>query len=238
MELMKRECRWGAGLGRALAVAGLAASLSACGSLNIFGGSDDSDSSAPAAPPSKTKTFFENLAMGGAEQPLPPTAAPAGQTRYPDAVTQENDFQCPMLDVAANGASLRIFVGGPDAGAQALRHQIAINKVARECKDAGPTNISMKLGVEGSVLLGPSGTPGTFTVPLVFEARLKDKVVTSRRENLSVTIPANDVRAFYNTVIADFVIPKDDDVELYVGLNQGAEQPLRPPARKRRQARR
>jgi hypothetical protein len=238
MELKKREGHRGAGFQGALAIVWLAASLSACGSLNIFGGSDDSASSAaPPAPPSATRTFFQNLAMGGPEQPLPPAAPPAGQTRYPDAVTQEPDFQCPMLDVAANGASLRVYVGA-DTGAQALRHQIAIKNIARECKDAGSSNINMKMGVEGSVLLGPSGTPGTFTVPLVFEARLKDKVVTSRRENLSVTIPPDQLRAYFSTVVSDFAIPKDDDIELYVGLNQGADKPLQPPVRKRRQARR
>jgi len=236
MELTRRAGRQGVRLWRALAIAGLAASLSGCGSLNIFGSSDDSaNSSGPPAPPSATKTFFGNLAMGGPEQPLPPAPAQTGQTRYPDAVTQGDDFQCPMLDVAANGASLRVFVGA-ETGAQALRHQIAINHLARECKDAG-SNISMKLGVEGSVLLGPSGTPGTFTVPLVFEARLKDKVVASRRENLSVTIPPSDVRGYFSAVVTDFVIPKDDDVELYVGLHQGEDKPLRPPAHKRRQAR-
>src|ERR1700748_2604171 len=133
----------------AFGCAGLAlcACLSACGSLG-FGGSSDED--APAAPPSPTKQFLENLALGG---PAPATTpAPNAQTRFPDAVKQKEELDCPVLDVAANGAAMRDFAGGSEAGAQALRHQISITNLARECKDAG-TNISMKLGVEGSVLL-------------------------------------------------------------------------------------
>ena len=148
---------------------------------------------------------------------------------------QQDEFDCPVLDVAANGASIRDFAGGAEAGAQTLRHQISITNLARECKDAG-ANINMKLGVEGSVLLGPAGAPGTFSVPIVFEARVKDKVVASRREVLSVTIPSGETRAFFDTVVTDFVIPKDDDTDVFVGLNQGGGSGPRVAAHKRRKA--
>jgi hypothetical protein len=223
--------RWARpGTARLPAALALCACLSACGSLG-FGGSSDED--APAAPPSPTKQFLENLALGG---PAPATTpAPNAQTRFPDAVKQKEELDCPVLDVAANGAAMRDFAGGSEAGAQALRHQISITNLARECKDAG-TNISMKLGVEGSVLLGPAGSPGTFTVPLVFEARIKDKVVATRREVLSVTIPSGETRASFNTVVNDFVIPKDDDTDVFVGLNQGGGAGPRVGAHKRRKA--
>ena len=224
-------------LARLAACAAMLVALSACGSLNLFGGSSDSDTQ-PAAPKSATRTFFENLAMGGSSPAqTEPKEQPPVQTRFPDAVTQQEDISCPVLDVAANGAALRDFAGGAEAGARALRHQISITKLARECKDAG-ASISMKLGVEGSVLLGPSGSPGTFKVPLVFEARLKDQVVASRRETLSVTIPPNEARAFFSTVLSDFVIPKDDDTDVYVGLSEGGGAQLRPPVHRRRRAKR
>ena len=215
---------------RLLAGFALLACLSACGSLGFGGGSDDDTQ--PAAP-SPTKSFLQNLAMGG---PAPaPAPAPAAQARLPNVVNQQDDFSCPVLDVSANGASIRDFAGGAEAGAQALRHQISITNLARECKDAG-ANITMKLGVEGSVLLGPAGAPGTFSVPLLFEARLKDKVVASQRETLSVTIPPGESRAFFNTVLTDFAIPKDDETDVFVGLSQGGERGLRLPAHKRRKA--
>ena len=226
-----RRSRWaGDGAMRLPTALALLVCLSACSALGL-GGSSDSDTS--SAPPSPTRQFLENLALGG---PTPATpAAPAPQTRFPDAVKQQEDFDCPVLDVSANGASIRDFAGGPEAGAQNLRHQISITNLARECKDAG-ANISMKLGVEGSVLLGPAGSPGSFSVPLLFEARIKDKVVASRRETLSVTIPPNETRASFNTVIDAFVIPKDDETDVFVGLSQGGERGLHLPPHKRRKA--
>jgi hypothetical protein len=203
------------------------ASLSACSYLS--GGAED-----PGQP--KKDSILENIVMGGARPQASATPQiPAAQARFPDAVTQQDDFDCPVLDVAANGATLRDFAGGNDSGA--LRHQVSITRLARECKDAG-ANIAMKLGVEGSVLLGPSGSPGTFKVPLVFEARLKDKVVASRSETVTVTIPPSEERAFYSTVLTDFVIPKDDDVDVYVGLNQGGGEKLTPPKERRHRKRR
>ncbi|MBV9431173.1 MAG: hypothetical protein JO137_05055 [Hyphomicrobiales bacterium] len=216
------------GTARVSAALALCACISACSSLGFGGSSDDN---APPAPPSPTKQFLENLALGG---PAPATTAePKPQTRFPDAVNQKDEFDCPVLDISANGASIRDFAGGAEAGAQALRQQISITNIARECQDAG-ANINMKLGVEGSVLLGPAGAPGTFSIPLFFEARVKDKVVASRRETLSVTIPSGETRAFFNTVVSNFVIPKDDDTDVFVGLNQGGAP--RAGAQKRRKA--
>ncbi|SDR25890.1 hypothetical protein SAMN05444161_2436 [Rhizobiales bacterium GAS191] len=235
MQTIKREFRSGgsggrASLARLAACAAMLASLSACGSLGLGWGSGGSD---PDAKPSAAGSIMQNIAMGGPVPAVQAKPAPV-QTRFPSAVDQDViDFDCPVLEVAPNGAATRDYGGSSEGGAQALRHQISISNLARECKDAG-ANIAMKLGVEGSVLLGPAGAPGTFTVPLVFEARIKDKVVTTRRENLSVTIPPNETRAFFSTVLADFSIPKADDTDLYVGLSPSGGQALRPPVHRKR----
>jgi hypothetical protein len=229
MELDDGKGAGGMRLARLAPLLVILASLSACSALS--GGAQD-----PGQP--KQGSFLGNLMAGGAPDSVK-LPEPAAQTRFPDAVTQQDDFDCPVLDVSPNGAALRDVAtgGGPEAAGQALRHQVSITRLARECKDAG-TNISMKLGVEGSVLLGPAGSSGTFKVPLVFEARLKDKVVTTRRETLSVTIPPNQERAFYSTVITDFMIPKDDDVDVYVGLSQGGDSQLAPPKHRVRRKKR
>ncbi len=234
MELIRLELRQGLGLkGRKLAwlapLLVLSVSLSACSYLS--GGAED-----PGQP--KKGSILENIVMGGPAPNIKQESGPAAQTRFPDAVSQgENEFDCPVLDVAANGASLRDFAAGAESGAQEVRDQISITRLGRECKEAG-ASISMKLGVEGSVLLGPSGAPGTFKVPLLFEARLNDKVVGTRRETVSVTIPPGEERAFYSTVLTDFIIPKDDGVDVYVGLNRSGDKALTPPKHRVRRKRR
>jgi hypothetical protein len=228
LEFRERGAGVVTGLARLAACVAMLVSLTACGWLS--GGAAD-----PGQP--TRGSILDNLVMGGPAPDPSATKEVPVQTRFPDAVSQQDDFECPVLDVASNGAALRDFAGGAEAGAQALRNQMSITRLARECKDAG-ANISMKLGVEGSVLLGPSGAPGTFKVPLVFEARLNDKVVASRRETLSVTIPPNQERAFYSTVLSDFVVPKDNDVDVYVGLSQGGGTELAPPTHRKRRKKR
>jgi hypothetical protein len=239
MQTIKRKFRSGAGggcavLARLAAGAAMLASLSACGSLGLGWGSSDSEGNPQ---PSATRSTLENIVMGGSAPAASTKEAPV-QTRFPAAVDKGgNDFDCPVLDVAPNGASMRDFGGTAEGGAQSLRNQVSISNLARECKDAG-ASISMNLGVEGSVLLGPAGSPGTFTVPLLFEARVKDKVVTTRRETLSVVIPPNESRAFFSTVLTDFSIPKDDDTDVYVGLSKSGGPALRPPVHRKRRPRR
>jgi hypothetical protein len=206
--------------------------LTGCGALGLGGGSSD-DSGAPR---STMGTFFHNMVQGGPDLP-PAPAGPAPQTRFPGGVTPKEEVECPILEVAANGAALREPPGQLEGGSQALHYQISIQHVARECKDAG-AEIAMKLGVEGSVILGPSGAPGTYSVPLLFEAKIDDKVVASRRETLSVAVPADRGRAFFDAVVTDFLVPKNDDLDLYVGLSRGGGEPLRTPRHHRRHARR
>jgi hypothetical protein len=240
MQTIKREFRSGVGAGGAVLVrlatcAAMLASLSACGSLGLSWGGTDSEGN--ATPPSATRSTLQQVVMGGPAPDLSTKEAPV-QTRFPSAVDKGgDDFDCPVLDVAPNGASMRDFGGTAEGGAQSLRNQISISNLARECKDAG-SSITMSLGVEGSVLLGPAGAPGTFTVPLLFEARIKDKVVTTRRETLSVTIPPTESRAFFSTVLTDFSIPKDDDTDVYVGLSKSGGPALRPPVHRKRRPRR
>ena len=72
------------------------------------------------------------------------------------------DINCPEVDVADNGAALR--VGGPDN--QSVRYQFNISDMARECDPAGPSQAALKIGVKGEVVIGPAGSPGTFSAPL------------------------------------------------------------------------
>jgi hypothetical protein len=72
------------------------------------------------------------------------------------------DINCPEVEIVDSGAALR--VGGPEN--QSVRYQFNIADTARECDPAGPSQASIKIGVKGEVVIGPAGSPGTFTAPL------------------------------------------------------------------------
>ena len=72
------------------------------------------------------------------------------------------DINCPEVEISDSGAALR--VGGPDN--PSVRYQFNIVDTARECDPAGPSQASLRVGVKGDVLIGPAGSPGTFSAPL------------------------------------------------------------------------
>jgi hypothetical protein len=72
------------------------------------------------------------------------------------------DINCPEVTIADAGAALR--VGGPDN--PSVRYQFNIVDTARECDPAGPSQAALKIGVKGAVVMGPAGSPGTFSAPL------------------------------------------------------------------------
>ena len=85
------------------------------------------------------------------------------------------DILCPQVDVAENGAALR--VGGADNSS--VRYQFNVGDIARECDPAGPGQATIKVGVAGHVVIGPAGAPGTFSAPLkvtVTDIRTKQDV--------------------------------------------------------------
>ena len=72
------------------------------------------------------------------------------------------DINCPEVTIADGGAALR--VGGPDNAS--VRYQFNIADTARECDPAGPSQAALKIGVKGTVVIGPAGSAGTFNAPL------------------------------------------------------------------------
>ncbi len=95
------------------------------------------------------------------------------------------DINCPPVDVAEDGAAYR--VGGADNGS--VRYQFNIGDTARQCDPAGPGQASIKIGVKGEVVMGPAGSPGTYSVPLriVIMSETDKKPVFSKTYKVEAT---------------------------------------------------
>lgn len=145
------------------------------------------------------------------------------QPRLPEgnatAGEDPDDFVCPRVEILDGTAALRAFSGGQASGA--LRHQISIANVARECQVAGDL-VTVKVGVEGRVLLGPAGAPGTFSAPVRVVVKQGDRVLASRVQRVSVTVPAGEAGASFVVVEPGLTVPKGD-IDILVGLDGAAE---------------
>ncbi|MCZ7643264.1 MAG: hypothetical protein M5U33_12040 [Pseudorhodoplanes sp.] len=72
---------------------------------------------------------------------------------------------CPGVDIRAGGATLAVNQPGAEATPMTLRYQASLRRTARECASLGAT-MTIKVGVEGRIVVGPAGAPGQTELPL------------------------------------------------------------------------
>jgi hypothetical protein len=152
-----------------------------------------------------------------------PVAKP--QPREQRATEEDDEFVCPQVIIADGGAALRA-QGGQDSGS--LRHQISILQVARECTPTGNGGFRLKVGVEGRVLLGPAGSPGSYGATLTTTVLRGTTQVARRAARIGGTIASGQGGADFSHIEDGIVVPAGrGDVEIIVGLGGGAATPAR-----------
>ena len=100
------------------------------------------------------------------------------------------------------------------------RYQVSIGQMARECAALGGM-MTMKVGVEGRVLLGPAGSPGQVDIPLrmaVVREGPNPKTVLSKFYKVAVTIPPGQTSVPFVHVEQDltFPTPRAADFDAYI----------------------
>ena len=123
-----------------------------------------------------------------------------------------------------------------------LRYQVSLGETARECRLAAGV-VTMKVGIQGRVVLGPHGGPGKLDVPLRFavvQEGTEPKTIFTKLERVPVAIPENDQNVLFTHVDEgiSFPMPRGgliDSYVLYVGFDPlGAREIKRPPPAKKR----
>jgi len=156
-----------------------------------------------------------------------------------------DDITCPDVQVRT-GTSTLIIGSKPGEGEPAaldVRYQGSIIRTARECHvNAGV--MTMKVGIEGRVITGPAGVPGTVDVPLriaVVEEGVNPKTLVSKFGRETVTVNNTFDRVTYTHVEPDITFPLPQPLSLidryvvYVGFDPLSAQPekKKPSARRK-----
>lgn len=203
-----------AGALRVIAVAAIGFLLGGCSTLGL--GSDEPKSAAPASSSgSMTSSISEFFRNGSSTQPTPP------------ARQDDQDVECPAVEVLDGGAAVR--QGGPGG----VRSQFSLGQTARECRVVGG-QLVLKVGVEGRVLLGQVGTPGTYSTAVRIQVKRGDKVVASKLQRVSATIPSGDTQASFVVIEDNIAVPLGgDELSILVGFDPSgrAGEPQRKPKR-------
>jgi hypothetical protein len=192
-------------------------------------------SSASTSAPATTSAAAGTGAASGtgaqaAAAPLEPTA---------------QDYACPDVTVRTGTGTLLVNAPKP-AGAEVtpndVRYQGTFVRFSRECAPRAGT-MNMKVGVQGRVITGPAGGPGTVDVPLrvaVVREGPEPKTVLSKFVRLPVTLSGETGFADFMHIEQDvsFPLPKDaaemESYVVYVGFDPGAAPKPAAPARRRR----
>ena len=149
------------------------------------------------------------------------------------------DFECPSVGIRAGASTLSVNANVSEESAMNLRYQVGIGQTARECKLNG-TMLTMRVGVQGRVILGPAGGPGQIDLPLrlaVVHEGPAPKTIFTKLNHVPVTIPPGDGNVQFTTIEEDLTFPMPragviDEYIVYVGFDpQGARQPPRRPER-------
>jgi hypothetical protein len=189
--------------------------------------------------PSMPSWFSSAGANANASATVTPAALPA-------------DIDCPPVQVRTGASTLTSSANPAEPSALNLRYQVTIGTTARECR-MGPNNtIALKIGMQGRIILGPEGAPGTIDVPLryaVVRDTIDSKVITTKLDHIAVTVPPNDGNVLFSHVTEgmEFPMPKGAEMDyyvIYIGFDpagaapevQKKPKPRQKPAAKNRQS--
>ena len=190
---------------RGAAVIAVAALLSGCSYTgDWFSSRPVAQPGQPANVSDRMNTFFFG----------PPAQAGANNLNTPAEV------DCPGVEVRQGASTLSITAPGNEAGPMTTRYQATIGQTARECAELGGV-MTMKVGIQGRVLLGPAGGPGQVDVPIrlaVVQEGPEPKPITNKFARLTVEVPPGQTSVPFTQVEQDvtFPLPRPGVLEAYV----------------------
>jgi hypothetical protein len=166
-----------------------------------------------------------------------------GSSSTPAATTPQDtpaEIDCPGVEVRQGASTLAVSAPGTEPGPMTMRYQASIGQTARECAPLGAT-MTMKVGVQGRILLGPTGTAGQLDVPLriaVVQEGPSPKAILSKLYRISITIPPGQTAVPFVHVEQDLTFPMPRPAQLeayvvYVGFDPAAT-PAKPEPRKKK----
>jgi hypothetical protein len=191
----------------AAAVAALGVVLAGCS-----GGSTPSMPSIFQTPASNFSAMFASV-----------TTAATGTTSDGKAP----DFECPGVTIRDGASTFSISANPGEDSAMSLRYQAGIGQTARECKLNGQT-LTMRVGIQGRVILGPAGGPGTIELPLrlaVVHEGPSPKTIHTKLNRVPVTIQPGDANIAFTFIEEDLSFPMPrvqgliDEYVVYIGFD-------------------
>ncbi len=179
---------------RLAGVAMIATALAGCSMGSMFAGGNDES--------------FANVS------PSPTQVAQTASGVMPAIATE-----CPPIRIRGGAEYYRSYAGNRTSDPSALRYQGVIDRVSRNCVVSNG-QIRVQMGAVGRVILGPSGSDGTVTVPVRFAVQRDGMAVFSERYDVSVAASASSANEWSHT-LENVAIPYvgGEQITIWVGFD-------------------
>jgi hypothetical protein len=150
----------------------------------------------------------------------PAATTPASATTAAATPTEFDPAECPPVDVRQGASTFTVNTAAKNPAEAQLRYQGTFAQTARSCSRSG-TTMTIKLGVQGRVILGPGGGPGQVDVPVRFalvQEGMQPKTVWTKFYRVPVTVAEGQPSVSFTHIEEDITIPMPgkDQLEAYV----------------------
>ena len=135
------------------------------------------------------------------------------------------EIDCPLINIRPGASTLTIGATGSTAsdstnnGAMAVKYQGTFVRAARECALVSG-NVVMKIGVEGRIIIGPSGGPGQVDVPLriavVEETAAHTKPIATQLIRIPVTVASATENPTFTHIEEGVTFPMPANLDNYI----------------------
>lgn len=146
-------------------------------------------------------------------------------------------IKCPEIGIQDGTADDRVYASKDSQSNASVRYQFSIVNFARDCQVVDK-QFQMKVGVQGRVLLGPAGTPGTYAAPIrvAIISRTDGSATVSKLYQVPAAVGEGQTEGPFTLVTDPLSVPvtsryPDQDYEIKIGFDSqasaGASRPQR-----------
>jgi hypothetical protein len=210
-----------------------AAAVAGCSSLGGSAGDSSASATAPAASSNASFTSRVKSFFSGSSASLEPAknAAPSAQ------------IDCPDVQSRQGAATVTVNAPGAETSALTVSYVGSFGQTARECIVRG-SEVTIKVGVQGRVVVGPAGAPGRIEMPLRYalvREGLEPKTIWTKLYMVPVDIPQGQLNLPFIHIEEDMTVPIPPKVELdnyiiYIGFDPEGVPAPKPAAKPRARA--
>lgn len=195
--------------------------LASCGGGAMFGGGSSAGGSSPSFGDRFSQLFGGKSTEVGATQSAQATTSGGA----------DSELTCPVVSIRPGAGTFAVGAGGKPAMGNDLSYQATITRTARSC-DLVNGQVSIKIGIQGRVIVGPAGAPEQVEVPLrvaVVQEGVSPKPIATKVFTTTVAL-MGQTSVEYSLVGEDFSYPApsaaaNDSYVFYIGFDPQALKP-------------